>query len=57
MQTNLELARKFLADYAHQNAVEVRGCLRTCWTPDLELQPGRIIEDGRIKTLGYPAEC
>ena len=57
MQTNPELARKFLADYAHQNAVEVRDA----WWDLLDFliwkyNSGRIIEDGRIKTLGYPAE-
>ncbi len=55
--TNPELARTFLADYCHMNAVEVRdawwGLLDyLIWKYD----SGRIIEDGKIKTLGYPAE-
>ncbi len=57
LKTNPEQARMFLADYAHRNAYEVRDA----WWELLDFliwkyNSGKIIEDGKIGTLGYPAD-
>lgn len=56
-QTNPELGRQFLAKYCDTNAVEVRDA----WWSLLDFliwkyDSGRIIENGRIRSLGYPEE-